>query len=103
MVRQFSYQVPAGDPKKELLDQLDKVPTYGKFKNLKFYRLIVMLLTIYLKSYVFCLPSANTSIPGERTHRGKISNIYQSRPCYSRNEKTDEHNIKGCINMLRLC
>lgn len=29
-MRQFSYQVPAGDPKKELLDQLDKVPTYGK-------------------------------------------------------------------------
>lgn len=30
VVRQFSYQVPAGDTKKELLDQLDKVPTYGK-------------------------------------------------------------------------
>ncbi|CRK86852.1 CLUMA_CG000677, isoform A [Clunio marinus] len=28
VVRQFSYQVPAGPPKKELLDQLDKVPTY---------------------------------------------------------------------------
>ncbi|XP_055532430.1 alpha-catulin isoform X2 [Wyeomyia smithii] len=28
VVRQFSYQVPAGAPKKELLDHLDKVPTY---------------------------------------------------------------------------
>lgn len=28
VVRQFSYQVPAGDSKKELLDQLDVVPTY---------------------------------------------------------------------------
>ncbi|XP_070490904.1 alpha-catulin isoform X2 [Chironomus tepperi] len=28
VVRQFSYQVPAGQPKKELLDHLDKVPTY---------------------------------------------------------------------------
>ncbi|KAL5287963.1 CTNNAL1 family protein [Megaselia abdita] len=28
IVRQFSYQVPAGDNKKELLEQLDKVPTY---------------------------------------------------------------------------
>ncbi|XP_037915686.1 alpha-catulin isoform X3 [Hermetia illucens] len=28
VVRQFSYQVPAGQNKKELLDHLDKVPTY---------------------------------------------------------------------------
>lgn len=28
VVRQFSYQVPAGDSKKELLDQLDVVPTF---------------------------------------------------------------------------
>ncbi|XP_055705579.1 alpha-catulin isoform X1 [Phlebotomus papatasi] len=28
VVRQFSYQVPAGQPKKELLEHLDKVPTY---------------------------------------------------------------------------
>lgn len=28
VVRVFSYQVPAGDSKKELLDQLDVVPTY---------------------------------------------------------------------------
>jgi hypothetical protein len=28
VARQFSYQVPAGAPKKELLDHLDKVPTY---------------------------------------------------------------------------
>lgn len=28
VVRTFSYQVPAGDSKKELLDQLDVVPTY---------------------------------------------------------------------------
>uniref|UniRef100_A0A8W7P0D1 Alpha-catulin n=1 Tax=Anopheles coluzzii TaxID=1518534 RepID=A0A8W7P0D1_ANOCL len=28
VVRQFSYQVPAGPPKKELLEHLDKVPTY---------------------------------------------------------------------------
>lgn len=28
VVRMFSYQVPAGDPKKGLLDQLDVVPTY---------------------------------------------------------------------------
>ncbi|XP_055592489.1 alpha-catulin isoform X7 [Uranotaenia lowii] len=28
VVRQFSYQVPAGPAKKELLDHLDKVPTY---------------------------------------------------------------------------
>ncbi|XP_037031789.1 alpha-catulin isoform X3 [Bradysia coprophila] len=28
VVRQFSYQVPAGDSKKDLLDHLDKVPTY---------------------------------------------------------------------------
>lgn len=28
VVRIFSYQVPAGDSKKELLDQLDIVPTY---------------------------------------------------------------------------
>ncbi|XP_039440923.1 alpha-catulin isoform X4 [Culex pipiens pallens] len=28
VVRQFSYQVPAGAPKKELLEHLDKVPTY---------------------------------------------------------------------------
>ncbi|XP_063548618.1 alpha-catulin isoform X3 [Cydia strobilella] len=28
IIRQFSYQVPAGTTKKELLEQLDKVPTY---------------------------------------------------------------------------
>lgn len=28
VVRQFSYQVPAGDSKKELLDRLDVVPTF---------------------------------------------------------------------------